>query len=103
MVEGPFIVAIVALIAVFGSRVLNTWIQTNRGNAASQQKIQELERRLQALEARPPMKALEERVHVLEEIVTTDDFELQQKFRQLEQGESAVYSPDPHQSGARPR
>lgn len=88
MVEGPFIVAIVAIIAVFGSKVLNTWLQTNRGGAAAQQRIQDLERRIQALEARQPAKALEERVHVLEEIVTTDDFELQQKFRQLEQNQS---------------
>lgn len=103
MVEGPFIVAIVALIAVFGSKVLNNWIHATRGNAASQQKIQELERRLQALESRPPMKALEERVHVLEEIVTTDDFELQQKFRQLEQGESTPPSAESSQIGGRPR
>ena len=88
MMEGPFLVAIVAIIAVFGSKVLNTWLRTNRGGAAAQQKIQELERRIQALEVRQPAKALEERVHVLEEIVTTDDFELQQKFRQLEQNQS---------------
>jgi predicted nucleic acid-binding protein len=102
MIEGPFIVAVVALIAVFGSKVLNNWIHATRGNAASQQKIQELERRLQALESRPPMKALEERVHVLEEIVTTDEFELQQKFRQLEQGE-ASQAKESSQSGRRPR
>ena len=85
MVEGPFLVAIVAIIAVFGSKVLNTWLSTNRGNAAAQQKIQELERRIQALESGHNVGALEERVQVLEGIVTTNEFELQKKFHQLEQ------------------
>jgi hypothetical protein len=85
---GPFEVAALAIIAVFGSRIITTWLQANRGGTAAQQKIQEWEHRLQALEGiqqNPKgLQGLQERVHVLEEIVTTDDFELRQKFRQLE-------------------
>ena len=47
-----------------------------------------LRRRIQALEAQRDVHALQERVHVLEEIVTTEDFELKKKFRQLEQKEA---------------
>ena len=85
---GPFEIAAIAIVGSFVTKIINTWVKT-RGSAGGG-KIQELERRIQALESgeRAPkgLKGLQERVHVLEEIVTTDDFELRQKFRQLEQG-----------------
>jgi hypothetical protein len=81
---GPFEVAAIALIGAFITRIVTTRMKTNPGTGGSP-KIQELEHRIQALEAQRDIQALQERVHVLEEIVTTEDFELQQKFRQLEQ------------------
>lgn len=104
---GPFEIAAIALIAVFGSRIINTWLKTRAGGAGANQKIRQLEQRIQALESfqQDPkgLTGLQERVHVLEGIVTTDDFELQQKFRQLEQGDPDSQNPDPSQSNSRPR
>lgn len=82
---GPFVIAAIAIIGAFTVKIATTWMKTNQGNAASTKKIQELESRIQALEAQQDVKALQERVHVLEEIVTTDEFELKRKFRELEQ------------------
>ena len=87
---GPFEIAAIAIVGAFFTKIVTTWMKTNQGNVGSNTKIQDLERRIQALEAQQEvtgMKALQERVHVLEEIVTTDEFELQKKFHQLEQKE----------------
>ena len=88
---GPFEIAAIAIIGAFVTKIVTTWMKTNQGNVGSSNtKVQDLERRIQALEAQQEvtgMKALQERVHVLEEIVTTDEFELQKKFHQLEQKE----------------
>lgn len=73
---------------VFGSmtKIMTTFLKKREG---SDPRIPELERRIQQLEAQQQelkaLQALPERVHVLESIVTTDEFELQRKFRQLEQ------------------
>ena len=84
---GPFEIAAIAIIGGFITKIVTTRMKT-KGNVEST-KVQELERRIQALEARQGqevnVKALQERVHVLEDIVTTGEFELQKKFRQLEQ------------------
>ena len=99
---GPFELAAIIIITVFGSKTLTAWLTTRRGNSASQKKIQDLEGRIQALESGHSVNALESRLHVLEEIVTTDEFELQQKFRQLEQ-ENSESGAAPSQSTGRPR
>jgi hypothetical protein len=87
---GPFEIAAIAIIGAFVTKIVTKWMETHKGNAGANTQIQQLEHRIQALEAQQEvtgMKALQERVHVLEEIVTTDEFELQKKFRQLEQDE----------------
>ncbi len=99
---GPFELAAIIIITVFGSKTLIAWLNTRRGDSASQARIQELERRILALESGQNSNALESRIHVLEEIVTTDEFELQQKFRQLEQ-ENSESGTAPSQSTGRPR
>ncbi len=99
---GPFEIAAIAIIAVFGSRIVNTWLTTRQGGSAAQKKIQDLDRRILALESGQNPNALESRIHVLEEIVTADEFELQQKFRQLEQKNSESGTA-PSQSTGRPR
>ena len=94
---GPFEIAAIAIIGAFFTKIVTTWMKTNKGNVGSNTKIQDLEHRIQALEAQQEvigMKALQERVHVLEEIVTTDEFELQKKFRQLEQKEPKSLQPE---------
>ena len=78
---GPFEIAAIAIIGSFVTKIINTWLKT-RGSEGSV-KIRELEQRLQALEAQPPVKALQERVNTLEAIVTSDEFELHKKFQQL--------------------
>ena len=80
---GPFEIAALAIIGGFATRIITTWLHANKGNA-SQQKIQELEQRIAQLESRPALTAgVQERLKVLEDIVVSDDFELQRKFRQL--------------------
>lgn len=80
---GPFEIAAIAIIGGFATRIITTWLRANKGNA-SQQKIQELEQRIAQLESRPALTAgVQERLKVLEDIVVSDDFELQRKFRQL--------------------
>ena len=80
---GPFEIAAIAIIGGFATRIITTWLHANKGNA-SQQKIQELEQRIAQLESRPALTAgVQERLKVLEDIVVSDDFELQRKFRQL--------------------
>jgi hypothetical protein len=81
---GPFEIAAIAIIGAFIVKITTTWMKTNRGSVPPA-KLQDLERRIQALEAQQNVKALEERVQVLEGIVTTEEFELQKKFRQLEE------------------
>ena len=80
---GPFEVAAIAIIGAFATRIVTAWISANKRTGGGPN-IQDLERRIQALEAQQDVQALQERVHVLEEIVTTEDFELQRKFHQLE-------------------
>jgi hypothetical protein len=86
---GPFELAVIAIVIIGGSITKIATTQMKTKGVADSAKIQELERRIQALETQPGpnvnVKALQERVHVLEDIVTADDFELQKKFRQLEQ------------------
>ncbi len=80
---GPFEIAALAIIGGFATRIITTWLRANKGNA-SQQKIQELEQRIVQLESRPALTAgVQERLKVLEDIIVSDDFELQRKFRQL--------------------
>ena len=84
---GPFEIAAIAIIGGFITEIVTAWMKTNQGDVGNS-KIQEMERRIQALEAQQDvkgMKALQERMHVLEEIVTTEEFELQKKFSKLEQ------------------
>jgi hypothetical protein len=81
---GPFEIAAIAIVGSFIVKIVDTWMKTRGENSGAQKRILELERRIQALESGQSTKALESRLHVLEEIVTTDDFELQQKFKQLE-------------------
>jgi len=84
---GPFEIAAIAIIGGFATRIITTWLRANRGNAY-QQKIQELEQRIAQLESRPALTpGIQERVKVLEDIVTSDDFDLQRKFRQLSKDE----------------
>ena len=84
---GVFEIAAIAIIGGFVTRIITTWLHANKGNA-SQQKIQELEQRIAQLEARPALTAgVQERLKVLEDIVTSDDFDLQRKFRQLSKDE----------------
>ena len=85
---GPFEIAAIAIIGSFIVKIADTWIKTRGGSSEAQKRIVELEQRVQALEAGQPTQALESRLHVLEEIVTTDEFELQQKFKQLEREKS---------------
>ena len=88
---GPFEIAAIAIIGGFVVKIVTTWMQTQReGSSSAQKKFQELERRILALESGQNVKALESRLHVLEEIVTTDEFELQQKFKQLERENSSA-------------
>lgn len=100
---GPFEIAAIAIVGGFIVKITSTWMKTRAENPGASAKIQELERRIQALEAGGGAKALESRVHVLEEIVTTDDFELQQKFRQLERENAATDTSSSAQSSTRPR
>ena len=85
---GPFEIAAIAIVGSFIVKIVDTWIKTRGASSGEQKKILELERRVQALESGQGAKALEARLHVLEEIVTTDEFELQQKFKQLEREKS---------------
>ena len=80
---GPFEVAAIAIIGAFVTRIVTAWIKENKGTGSGSI-IQDLERRIQALEAQRDVHALQERVHVLEEIVTTEEFELHKKFHQLD-------------------
>lgn len=101
---GPFEIAAIAIIGGFIVKIVTTWMHTHQGNTSGANvKIKELEHRIQQLEAGQGAKALEERIHVLEEIVTTDDFDLQQKFRQLEHKESVPQIGDSQSSINRPR
>jgi hypothetical protein len=100
---GPFEIAAIAIIGGFVVKIMTTWMQTQReGSSAAQKKIQELEHRIHALESGQNVRVLESRVNVLEEIVTTDDFVLQQKFRQLER-ENAAAGFAPSAEMGRPR
>jgi hypothetical protein len=101
---GPFEIVAIAIVGSFIVKIVTTWMHTHQGNTSgANAKIKELEHRIQQLESGQGAKALEERVHVLEEIVTTDDFDLQQKFRQLEQKESMSRIGDSRPSTNRPR
>jgi hypothetical protein len=83
---GVFEFLVVAVVFGTLSQVVTTWMRTRHSQGGQQ--VQDLERRIQALEAQQQelkaLQALPERVHVLESIVTTDEFELQRKFRELE-------------------
>lgn len=79
---GPFEIAAIAIIGSCLTKAYTAWLKANKGNA-SQAKLEELERRIASLEAGHDTRALQERVQTLEEIVTTEEFDLQQKFRQL--------------------
>jgi hypothetical protein len=81
---GPFEIAAIAIIGGFITKIYTERIRAGKGNV-SNIKIQELEQRVQALESHQDVKALSERVHVLETIVTTNEFDLQKKFRELGQ------------------
>jgi len=85
---GPFEIAAIAIVGSFIVKIADTWIKTRGGSSDAQKRIVELERRIQALESGQGTHALESRLHVLEEIVTSDEFELQQKFKQLEREKS---------------
>lgn len=83
---GVFEFLVIAVVFGTLSEVVKTWMKTRQSQGSPQ--MQDLERRIQALEAQQQelktLQALPERVHVLESIVTTDEFELQRKFRELE-------------------
>jgi hypothetical protein len=81
---GPFEIAAIAIIGGFITKIYTERIRADKGNV-SNIKIQELEQRVQALESHQDVKSLSERVHVLETIVTTNEFDLQKKFRELGQ------------------
>jgi hypothetical protein len=81
---GPFEIAAIAIIGGFLTKIYTERIRANKGNF-SNTKIQELEQRIQALESHQDVKALQERIHVLETIVTTNEFDLQKKFHELGQ------------------
>lgn len=84
---GPFEFVALIIIGGFVTRIITTWLHANKENAG-QQKIQELEQRIAQLESRPALTpGVQERLKVLEDIVTSDDFELQRKFRQLSKDE----------------
>ena len=85
---GPFEIAAIAIIGGFIIKGYTAWLNSNRGGGGNNKKVQELERRIEALESQQNVKALQERVNILEEIVTTDEFELQKKFRRLEAQDS---------------
>ncbi len=79
---GPFEFVALVIIGGFVTRIVTTWLNAKQG--AANQKIQELEQRVAQLESRPALTTgVQERLKVLEDIVTSDDFELQRKFRQL--------------------
>ncbi|GAK53969.1 hypothetical protein U14_05246 [Candidatus Moduliflexus flocculans] len=83
---GPFEFVALIIIGGFVTRIITSWINVKQGNA--NQKIQELEQRIAQLESRPALTpGVQERLKVLEDIVTSDDFELQRKFRQLSKDE----------------
>lgn len=79
---GPFEVAALAILGWIITRSFSTWTKAKQGDNA--EKLRELEQRIQELETREPMKALQERVQTLEDIVVEDDMELKKKFRQLD-------------------
>ncbi|GAK55913.1 hypothetical protein U27_02874 [Candidatus Vecturithrix granuli] len=79
---GPFEVAALGISGWIITRCFSTWTKAKQGGNAA--KLQELERRIQELEAREPMKALQERVQTLEDIVVADDLDLKKKFRHLD-------------------
>ena len=83
---GPFEIAAIAIVGAFVTKVYGIWLRS-RNQSSGRTKVPELERRIEALEAQQNVKALQERVHVLEEIVTTNEFDLQKKFRELESEE----------------
>jgi hypothetical protein len=67
-----FVLAIIAL--SFGYRLFAVWIRNKRARPADDGAAQELQRRLDQVE---------ERVRVLERIVTDDRFDLKQQFKDL--------------------
>lgn len=79
---GFYEIAALAILGWIITECLSKWTKTKQGGNV--EKLQELERRIQELEAREPMKALQERVQNLEDIVVADDLELKKKFRRLE-------------------
>lgn len=80
---GPFEVAALAIVVWGITEIISKRAKLQKG--VGHAKIQELERRVRELEAHQNVKALEERVHSLENIVTTDEFELKEKFKHLEE------------------
>ena len=81
---GPFEVAALFVIGITFSRCFSAWTAAKKGNV-DHEKIRELEQRIHELEAAQTVKALQERVQTLEEIVVSEEFELKKKFRQLEE------------------
>ncbi len=80
---GFFEVVALAIIASFFTKWFSIWTQSRQGNPGNA-KIQALERRIQELEAHQNVKAIEERVHTLEEIVVSNEFELKKKLHELD-------------------
>ncbi len=75
-----FIVAVIATAVV-----IRAYIKSRHSHGAeSSGKIAELSKRIDNLESMN--QEMQSRLHVLEEIVTSRDYDLKQKFRELEDG-----------------
>ena len=76
---GVFEVIAIVVVVESTAKVISRWLKTKEGT--TQRQVQELEQRLQVLEAQREVKDLQKRMSVLEEIFVTEDFELQRKLR----------------------
>ena len=79
---GPFELGAIAVVGGLLYSAYGMWVKA-RGNI-NHEKLEELEQKIAALESHQDTKQLQERVQVLEEIVTSKEFELEQKLRQLD-------------------